>query len=86
MSNTEKLESNTINTINIQNILKKEFGYIYCHNCAFQSITGQEAEKIYGYDGCDNCHRKSIGWEISDGTSEKLAKDILKILKEPNEK
>lgn len=79
MNKKEQIESNTIN---IQNILKKEFGYIYCHNCAFESITGQEAEKTYGYYGCDSCHRKNIGWEISDGTSEKLAKDILKTLKE----
>lgn len=86
MSKKEKLESNTldtldvVNTIKIQNILKKEFGYIYCHNCAFQNITEKEAEKAYGYYGCDSCHRKNIGWEISESTSEKLAEGILKTL------
>ena len=48
-------------------ILEKEFGYIYCHNCKHNLES----------NSCDECHRKYMNWEISPETAERLAYKIL---------
>ena len=57
-------------------LLNKEFGYIYCHNCASSGLD-EDNEEYY----CDDCCRKSMGWSISDITAERLASSILEVLK-----
>ena len=48
-------------------ILESEFGYVYCHNCAYNMNN----------KACEDCHRKYMNWEISPIVSEKIANEIL---------
>ena len=48
-------------------ILEKEFGHVYCHNC----------EHDMNFGSCEECHRKYMNWKISHETAEKIADRIL---------
>ena len=48
-------------------ILEREFGCIYCYNCAHDT----------NVSACEECHRKYMKWEISHETAEKIADRIL---------
>lgn len=51
----------------VKEILRREFGDIYCYNCANQ-----------GTDRCDWCHRKAMAWKPSEEFVEDVAEDICK--------
>ena len=48
-------------------IIEREFGYVYCHNCAHNLVHGH----------CEECHRKYMNWEISHEVAKKIADRIL---------
>ena len=50
-------------------ILKREFGYIYCYNCKYEQ---EDSES----DSCEWCHRKYMNWSISDSAAEEIAEEI----------
>ena len=50
----------------IENILLKQFCYVYCDTCRFKNT-----------NMCDDCHRKCMNWGLSSDAAEELAETII---------